>query len=145
FTGNTPLLVLFFTCATLVLIQRGREALAGLCLAVALSKPPLLLPLLALLAYQRRFLVLLVAAVATGLLWMLGMYLAGTTAHDYFVAVAYYATQNAAADPSVMGLPNLLAIAAGASSAGARQIALALGVVSVALVVALQQFKGGGR
>src|SRR5262245_45440257 len=62
FTGNTPLLVLFSTCATLFLIQHGRRALAGLCLAVALSKPPLLLPLLALPVYQRPLLVLSVAA-----------------------------------------------------------------------------------
>jgi hypothetical protein len=111
---------------------------------VALSKPQLLLPLLALLAYQRQFLVLFVAALGTGVLWIFGMHLTGATFHDYLAAVAQYSFQNAAASPSTMGLPNLLAVVAGAPSPVARQIAFAAGLVSVGLVIVLQHLRGGG-
>ena len=39
FTGNTPLLILFATCAALLAMQVGKELLAGLALGIALCKP----------------------------------------------------------------------------------------------------------
>src|SRR5579875_1984287 len=78
--GQVSILIFGAFTGAFLALQRGRDEIAGLALAVALVKPPYVLPFLLVLLLRRRFRALAAFAAAAGILALLPLPLLGLTA-----------------------------------------------------------------
>lgn len=134
--GQTTLLVVFAAVAAVWLLQRGRGIAAGLCLAVALTKPHLAGALLLFLLWRRRCRAAAAAIVASAVLSGIGLLVSGTTPADFVSALGTYSATavNTPTHAQSVGLANLLASAFGAAPGLGRAAALGLGCLALGAV-----------
>ncbi len=138
FDGNTPLCVLFFALLGLHFSACGRPYWAGACLGFSLIKPNVVLPLFALLLVQGKWPSLLAALVVAGALTFWGVQLTGIGLGDYFSVLEEYNAANAATDSSSVGFAKLVTLTSGIGSGQARLVAIVIGALVIAILVALR-------
>jgi hypothetical protein len=133
-TGQTSLLVVFALLASGYALQHGRPYLAGLALAVGMTKPQLAAPLVMFLFLRGAFATLGVMTVATAILTWVGLVLSHSDLGTYVASLSTYAKVNAPTSHIAVGIASLIAHLTTLDAAVATVIGLLGGVLLVAVV-----------
>ena len=130
--GQTSLLVLCALLSAAVLVDDGRPALAGLALAVAVTKPQLASALVLFLALRGAVRPLAVGAAVALALAALGVLVTGTSMRSYVAALGDYTAINGPTSHIAVGIASTLAHVLRLSTLVATAIGIAVGVLLVA-------------
>ncbi len=141
--GQTSLLVLCALVAAAVLVDEGRPALAGLALAVAVTKPQLASALVLFLALRGAVRPLAVGAAVALALAALGLLLTGTSLRSYIAALGEYTAINGPTSHIAVGIASTLAHVLRLSTPVATAIGIAIGLLLVAGLAARRSDVGG--
>jgi hypothetical protein len=142
--GQTSLLVLCALLAAAVLLDAGRPALAGLALAVAVTKPQLAAAFVLFLVMRGDVVPLAVGAAAAVALAALGLVLSNSTPASYVSALGSYTAMNGPTSHVAVGIASALAHATALSTPVATAIGLTIGIALLA-GLAFRRGGDGGR
>jgi hypothetical protein len=127
--GQSSLFVLCAALLAVALSEQRRSWAAGTCLACSLIKPHLILPLVVFLLAGRKYGVVLVAAGATAILTLAGLYLGNDSLDGFLKALRVYSSWNSPTNPRLVGIQNLASGVFGLPALAGQAAALALGLV----------------
>ena len=130
--GQTSLLVLCALLAAAVLLVDGRPVLAGLAVAVAVTKPQLASAFVLYLAMRGAVPTLAVGAAASLALAALGLAVTGTSLASYLTAIGNYTAVNGPTSHIAVGIASALAHVADVSTPVATATGIAVGLVVLA-------------
>jgi hypothetical protein len=134
--GQSSLFVLCAALLCIVLAEQRRTGVAGICLALSLIKPHLVLALVGFLLVRRQYKVLLIAGVATAALTFAGLHLGHDSVQGFLQALQEYARWNSPTNPRLVGLPNLATGVLGLSDQLGSVIAVGVGLGLLTWVLA---------
>ena len=137
--GQSTLFVLCTALLSLFLAEQRRPGAAGICLALSLIKPHLVLPLVGFLLVRRHYRVVLVASVATAVLVLAGLHLGHDSVEGFLRALQLYAAWNKPTNPRLVGIPNLAVAAFGLPVPVGTIVALGVGLASLAWLLARER------
>jgi hypothetical protein len=141
--GQSSLFVLCAALLGIALSEQRRPGAAGVSLAFSLIKPHLIFPLLALLLVRRRYAVVLVAAVATAVLTLLGLYLGHEGLGGFLQGLQGYNSLNDPDNPRLVGIQSLANRVLGWPQYTGQAAALALGLVFLAFALTREGVRSG--
>lgn len=132
--GQMSLLVVCALVAASVSLHEGRPLLAGLLLAVAMTKPQLASALVLFFVFRGELVTLAVGAACSVTLAALGLYLTRASVGSYLAALGTYTESNGPTSHIAVGIPSLLAHATGLATPAATAIGAVVGLAILAAV-----------
>jgi hypothetical protein len=133
--GQSSLFVLCAALLAIVFYQHGKPWPAGFSLALALTKPHLIIPLVLFLLSRRQIKILLIALTAVLGLGMLGVSIGHSTMDSYLRGLQRYAYMNSPTNPRLVGLQNLAGGVFGLSPTVTSVLSVISGLVLVGITL----------
>jgi hypothetical protein len=135
--GQSSLFVLFTALLAMVLYDLGKPGSAGLSLALALTKPHLIFPLVCLFLFRRRYRTAITAVAAFAVLVIAGLYIGHSNIDTYLQGLRTYASWNSGANPRLVGIQNLTIGVLGLSAFVGSVLSVICGLVFLGLTFSL--------
>lgn len=132
--GQTTFFILLMTLSALVFWKEGKSILSGACLALALVKPQLTLPVFIFFVWRREYKLVISGCVIFVLLWFAASLLSGVTISDFFHALKTYTGTHQGENPRNVGLHSLFVTLLGLSATGARIASMLIGVLALGVL-----------
>jgi hypothetical protein len=139
--GQSSLFVLFTALLAMVLYHLGKSWSAGLSLALALTKPHLVFPLVGLLLFRRQYKATITAIATFAVLAVAGLYIGHSNIDSYLQGLRTYASLNNAANPRLVGIQNLTTGVLGLSAFGGSMLSVICGLVFLGFTLFLDSKK----
>jgi hypothetical protein len=122
-----------------VLYHLQKPWLAGLSLALALTKPHLTFPLVLLLLFRQQNKIVITAIAVFALAALVGLQLSHSDIHTYMEGLRGYASTNNATNPRLVGIQNVATGVLGLPPATGRMLSAVCGLVLLGMVLAIDQ------
>jgi len=122
------------TLSALVFWKEGKSILSGACLALALVKPQLTLPVFIFFVWRREYKLVISGCVIFVLLWFAAGLLSGVTIADFFHALKTYTGIHQGENPRNIGLHSLFVTLLGLSATGAKIASMLIGVLALGVL-----------
>jgi hypothetical protein len=133
--GQSSLFVLCTALLAIVTYKQGKPWSSGFSVALALTKPHLMVPLVLFFLSRRQFKIPLIALTAVGALGMLGLHIGHSGINSYLQGLQRYAYMNSPTNPRLVGLQSLLGGVLGLSSTVTSVLSLMSGLALVGITL----------